>query len=171
MFSTTAERTEIRNKLTVLLKSVPIGGTVTHEQILAATGLPMEHTRPILYSIQAALNKSSGLTFTNVHGVGYQLLATSGLSEIGKAARRSITKKSRRAQKTIVNAVGRANDVDPATRARLHTEIGVLGLIELAAGEKSFKRIQKDVPDEIVSQRAPTANEISASMISALSLK
>lgn len=171
MFSTTAERTKIRDRLNELLKGCSIGDTVTHASILEVTGLPMEKARTLIYTTMAALNKSNGVVFTNVHGVGYQRLPTAGLPEVGASARKSITRKSRRAQKQIVNALGRANDVDPATRKRLHSEIGVLGLVELAAADKSFKRVAAALNEEVLVKRPPTPAELAQSLVATLKLK
>jgi len=171
MFSTTPERTEIASRISELLNSAPIGTTITNESILDASGLPMSRTRPLLYSVMRALNKASGIVFGNVNGIGYQRLPTSSVPCIGQAARRTIARKSAGARKTIINALDRANDVESATRRRLHTEVGVLGLIELSADEKSFGRVAKALPTQALLRSAPSPSSISAALLASLSGK
>lgn len=164
MFQTTTERIALRSKLTTLFKECPVGSTVSHESIRTVTGLFSYESRAVVHSVLKALNENDGAVFTSVYGVGYQRMPTEALHEVGVSARRSVMKKTRRAQKTLINALGVVNE--PEARRKLHTEVGMLGLIELAASNKMTKKVVETV--DIHAETAPSAVEIATSMLEAL---
>lgn len=146
MFTPTVEHAKLVNRLTEALKNVPIGETFTWTQVQAATGMPVEKSRNLLAAAIRKINISSGIVFSNVKGVGYQRLPTGSVAEVGRSARQSIGRKSRRARKTITNSLKRTNDVSSAVRLEMHLEIGLLGLAEMAVRETTHKRLASAPP-------------------------
>lgn len=126
MFLATTEKLAIRNALIDRLREVPIGQTVANAEIQA---LSKGHEHCFRAAMRS-LERSHGILFENVRGVGYKRLETVRLPSVGERARKAIARRAGMAKRRIINGSRFANDLDRHTQMRITQELGVLGVLQ-----------------------------------------
>lgn len=165
MFEKSESRKAARDKVAELLMAAKPNGILTYNQLTAITGQSIEMSRPVLYQALRDVNKSHGLVFQNVHGVGYQRASCHDLAQVARSARGTIRRKSKRTKTQIVNAIGngRDNGVSPDEMKQLHAEVAVFGMIALAALDKRVGAVR-----ERITNSPPSATSVASLMFSKL---
>lgn len=118
---------------------VSYGGTITKHELSAVIGRDIEGCRHLLYSAFNLVRRESGAVFGVVRNVGYQRLTVEQVPAVGAVARRHIGRTARKARKSIVAALAKANGVDPAVSLRSNSELSALGLIAHLSRDQNTK--------------------------------
>lgn len=121
------------------LVAVSVGSIITHAEISAVVSRDIRSRMYLLYSAFKLVQNEVGAVFGSVRGRGYQRLEMEQVPTVGHAARRRIRKASRKASKSIVAVLAKANDVPNSVRLRANTELSVLGLVEHVAKDRNVK--------------------------------
>lgn len=167
-FETTPARVAIRDKLIAALCSVPIEGTITHEQIAKIIGARTTSPDAIKHSAMKVAAEESGAAFENIRGVGYRRLSPNDINRVGRHTRHSIRGKAKRGSRKILAVIQlNSNSMGNAEKIKAHAEIAILGMIGVAAGRSAADRAYKaaGVIDERT-HRPPSQREIAESMLS-----
>jgi len=127
------------------LRSVPVGETVTYEDLDAVIGRPVRAQRWLMIKARDVLD-GEGHIFGTVARVGLKRLESSALPSLGQRARRGIRNRAKRVTARMASGMTRANDVDPETARKLMAEQSVLGLIEFACRDKSMSEAMSQTP-------------------------
>lgn len=150
-FETTAARQAAKERIIELLAGASIGHVVTHQDIRSAA--LVDDYQALFYAAQASCMRDTGAVFENVRGVGYKRVPAEEAHRIGASARKSIRAKSRAAKARMQAVDARTNSLPPEARRKLHTEIAVMGIVELSAGRSMYSHVAKTVAPE------PAAND------------
>jgi hypothetical protein len=141
-----------------LLLACPIGDTVSLDAMSAAIGRDIRKHRHIIATARRFVEREAGAVFANVRGIGYQRLdAERTVAVVAPAARKHIARSARRASRSIDAAIRRVNYLPEEVQRRAVHELGVLGIIEHAARERTPKLTNdaptKPEPVAVVAQR------------------
>lgn len=166
-FETTHERLAIRENLVGALLGVPIGETLSHDQITEIIGKKTTSPDAIKYQAINIAVKDHGVVFENVRGEGYRRIEASEVHRVGVAARRSIRGYARRGGTKIMAVLSsNSNSIDSRDKIKAHSELALLGMIRMAAGQTSFKKAQKESEKAYAKrQKPPTVDAIAKALL------
>jgi hypothetical protein len=124
----------------------PIGETITYAQFSRAVGFPVQSRFYLLLNALNLANAESGALFQNTRTVGYKRLPGSMTAAAGKTGRRRIRRIASRANKTMANALSRANDLTNEDRLKAFKEQAALGLLQHMARDRNLPVVREDAP-------------------------
>lgn len=125
--------------LSDILMAVPIGGTISYEDLSRALDYDIRDRRHILMRALRRMSKDGAL-FSAVFGVGYRRLPAEDAHLVGAQARKRIRRASRASIAKIEAAIASANDMSDAGRRRAYQETACLGLLAHLATDRHTKR-------------------------------
>lgn len=123
-------------RLIEFLKTVPIGGVATQQELTHVLGRNIRQHRHLLYSAIKHLQFNDGIFFGSRRGEGYERCLSEQVPHVGSTARRRIRRTARAATKTMTAVLTKANDVSNETRIAANRELSMLGLIEIASQDR-----------------------------------
>ncbi len=140
-FESTPERQAIRDRLVDAFAEVSIQGVITHQQIAAIIGKRTSSPDAIKFAAFKIAAEDHGAVFENIRGTGYRRIAAGEVHRVGSAARVSIRGKAKRGVKKIAAVLAsNSNSMTSQDRVKAHAEIGLLGMIRMAAGRGAANR-------------------------------
>lgn len=158
-FETTAERQAAKERIITLLTQAAVGGTVSHKDI--RTAAHVDDYQSLFYAAQASCLREYGAVFENIRGVGYKRVPADEGHRIGQTARKSIRAKTRTAKARMQAIDASNNSLAPDARKKLHTEIAVMGIIEMSAGRSFHGHVGKTVdPEPAANDSKPNPSEL-----------
>jgi hypothetical protein len=125
--------TEISTDVSALvdaLVGVSPGQLITYASLSATIGRDVQKVGWLLQSARRIAVREHGVVFGSERGVGLARLTTEQLPTVGATARDRIRRKAKTAQRAMIAASTRANDVSPETSRKINAELSVLGLIQ-----------------------------------------
>lgn len=166
-YESTPVRQAIRDKLVDAFASVSVQGLITHKEIAEILGKKITSPDAIKHSAFRVAAEEHGAVFENIRGTGYRRIAAGEVHRVGAAARVSIRAKARRGVKKITAVLAsRSNNMGNPERIRAHAEIGLLGMIRMAAGRGAAERAyQAAEKSEEKRQKPPTQEAIARAVL------
>ena len=146
MFNPSAKIAAKVESLTEALVALSPGQGITYNAMSRVVG---ERITGSSYIMQRALKQAeqqSGCIFDNVHGKGYQRLATGEIPSIGKKANGRIRRTARKTRKRLEGV--RANDLTTAEVGTIAAYRSHFGMLENLAKEQTVKAVEKAVNKE-----------------------
>ena len=120
-----------------LLAATPVDAGVTMAELSQAIGRDITKCRHVIAAARRVAMRESGAVFSSERGVGYRRLSPDRASLVlGPGARKHIRRTARHAQRGLIAATSRSNDLPPETQRRISAEISVLGLVEHLSRDK-----------------------------------
>lgn len=169
-YESTPARMAIRDKLVDKLHAVSAYGMITHEEIAETIGKRTSSPDAIKNAAFRIAASQSGIVFENVRGVGYRRISPGEVHRVGVQARQSIRGKAKRGAHKITAVLSqKSNSMSNGERIKAFAEVGLLGMIKLAAGRGAIKRAE-EVAEAAYGkkQKPPTQEAIARSVLSAL---
>lgn len=169
-YESTPARIAIRDKLVNLFVQVSVEGVVTHEQIAKVIGARTTSPDALKHSAFKIAAEEHGVAFENIRGTGYRRLAAGDIHRVGHHVRHSIRGKARRgSRKMIAVMAANPNSMSNTERLRAHAEIGLMGMIQMAAGRGAAARAYRaaEAADND-RQKPPSHGEIAMAVLSAV---
>ncbi|MBZ9922280.1 hypothetical protein LB579_31890, partial [Mesorhizobium sp. BR1-1-7] len=114
-----------------------------------------------------------GIAFENIRGVGYRRLAAGDICRVGSYIRCGIKRKAKRGNRKIVAVMSaNPNNMSNGEKMRAYAEIGLLGMIQAAAGRSAANRAYKAAETANESGgKPPSHGEIAMAVLSALTTR
>lgn len=140
----TLHRIELIRKLANMLKSCPIGETITYTQLSHAAELPIEEYRYLIYRAMKIAAAETGAMFVNERMMGYRRLVGEQYPSIHRAGRGRIRRISKDIYKKTDQMLAFGNDLDNKTRLKLYAEQATFGLLQ----QMTYRRNMPVVRDE-----------------------
>lgn len=125
-------------------RQMPVGSTVTYEELDQVIGKPAKRHRYVLLRARDRVEKEDGSIFVTVFNVGVKRLAVEDYADVGSQARGAVRRKARRASQRMSNGLERANDVPGEVARAVGREQSILGLITLISTDKAMKKMLSD---------------------------
>lgn len=160
MFQTTAENSADVTRLVERLREVPIGETVTFDDLDKAIGRSVKKRRYLLIRAADRLNAETGAVFESVFDIGYRRLPIEDVATVGIRARRRIKLIARRGSKRLSNAISRANDLPQTAALQINREIAVLGVLQSLSRDGMAAKATADATDTSPAPVAPVAQRL-----------
>jgi hypothetical protein len=169
-YESTPERLEIRNRLVDAFLQVSVQGLITHKEIADLIGKKTTSPDAIKHSAFRVASDEHGIVFENIRGTGYRRIAAGDVHRVGTQTRHSIRGKAKRGTKKILAVLSsNSNSMTNPERIRAHAEVGILGMIRMAAGRGSAAKAYREAErHEEKHQKPPTQEEISRAVMRAL---
>lgn len=159
-FESTPERQAIRDRLVDAFAEVSIQGVITHQQIAAIIGKRTSSPDAIKFAAFKIAAEDHGAVFENIRGAGYRRIAAGEVHRVGSAARVSIRGKAKRGAKKIVAVLAsKSNSMTNGDRIKAHAEIGLLGMIRMAAGSAAAARAHGEAAKAHDKRQKPPTQE------------
>lgn len=137
--------------IAAVLCALSPGQTATYARLSKAAGVAVSGGSHIVHRAIKQAERESGAVFDNVRGVGYQRLEANETPIVGQKANGRLRRTARRARQRLEGV--RANDVTPATIAKLAAYRSHFGMVESMAREANIKAAAKVAEAEVVSIR------------------
>ncbi|XKM40376.1 hypothetical protein A4U53_031085 [Rhizobium ruizarguesonis] len=172
-YESTPVRLEIRNKLVDAFLQVSAQGLITHKEIADLIGKKTTSPDAIKHSAFRVASDEHGIVFENIRGTGYRRIAAGDVHRVGTQTRHSIRGKVKRGSKKILAVLStNSNSMTNGERIKAHAELGILGMIRMAAGRGAAAKAYREAErHEEKYQKPPTQEEISKAVLRALAGK
>lgn len=166
-YESTPERLAIRDRLVDAFARVSVQGLITHKEIADIIGKKTTSPDAIKFAAFKIAAEDHGAVFENIRGTGYRRIAAGEAHRIGSTVRVSIRGKAKRGAKKITAVLAsNSNTMTNQERIKAHAEIGLLGMIRMAAGRGAAARAHQAaaVADE-KRQKPPTQEAIAKAVL------
>lgn len=169
-FESTPLRLAIRDKMVEAFLAVSVGGVISHDDIANTIGEDTSSPCAIKHAALRLAASEYGAVFENVRGVGYRRIRAGEIHRVGRSARQSIRNKARRSSGKMVAAMAvNSNSMSNEERLRVHSEVGLLGIIQVSAGSAAANRAYRSAEAAHGGKKAPpTHDEIVAAVAAVL---
>ncbi|WP_065091457.1 hypothetical protein [Rhizobium leucaenae] len=166
-YESTPERLAIRDKLVDAFLQVSVQGLITHNDIAGIIGKKTTSPEAIKHSAFRIASDDHGVVFENVRGAGYRRIAAGDVHRVGTQTRHSIRGKAKRGSKKITAVLStNSNSMTNSERIRAYAEVGILGMIRMAAGHNSAEKAYREAErQQEKRQKPPTQEEISRAVL------
>lgn len=170
-YESTPERLAIRDKLVDAFTKVSVQGMITHHEISKIIGKSTSSPDALKHSAFKIATDDHGIVFENIRGAGYRRIAAGEVHRVGTQTRNFIRGKARRGAKKIVAVLAsNSNSMTNPERIRAHAEVGILGMIKMAAGRGAANRAYAEAEREAEKSHKPPAQEdIARAVLGAMS--
>lgn len=170
-YESTPERLEIRNRLVDAFLHVSVQGLITHKEIADLLGKKTTSPDAIKHSAFRIASDEHGVVFENIRGTGYRRIAAGDVHRVGTQTRHSIRGKAKRGTKKILAVLStNSNSMSSGERIKAHAEIGILGMIKMAAGRGAANRAYAEAEkQQDTTHKPPTQEDIARAVLGVLS--
>lgn len=128
MFIAKSENAAAKQALIALMLDTPIGGIISNKVISE-----ISHGRRYIWiAAYKVANRTHGVVFDNVHGVGEKRLPAADFPKVGARRRAWVYRGVGRTRKELLNGQAK-NNLDWQTHQSVNRELAVLGLLQEVA--------------------------------------
>lgn len=168
-YESTPERLLIRDNLVDAFLRVSIQGLITHKEIADIIGKKTTSPDAIKHSAFRIASNDHGVVFENIRGTGYRRIAAGEVHRVGTQTRHSIRGKAKRGtQKILAVLSANSNSMSNQERIKAHAEIGILGMIKMAAGRAAAGRAHREAERQDAPHKPPAQEDIARAVLGAL---
>lgn len=141
MFKPSSDNAFIVRTIADACANLPIGGSLTFEDVQYLIGFDVRENRYLLLSALDVFHKETGGVMSSVRGVGYIRLAADQFASAVAHQRNRGRRIFRRTHKTFSRAMECVNDVAPTELAKIGRELAMIGLLSHMARDSVLKMV------------------------------
>jgi len=141
MFATNPEIEIEVEKVSEILKALPIDGMASYTLLSEVVGYNITKRPFVLMKARRLVEKETGLRFGTVRAEGVKKLDGNAVAGIGAAVRQGIARKAKVHASRLAGL--RYNDIAPESRQRIDAERSLLGAIA-ATAKADVKRVERE---------------------------